>query len=872
MAKETKNPAKKTMEIDKETAIKLNKGLAILRQKEWQIKQRDEKEAENKIKKEIEESIPDAIVLLESELSNTAWTQYTDDHVLIKKTVGNKGKVNTRIVYRGMFNPLKKLNIDGNHVYEIVLQERIIGNVRDILNIMRSEGGVVSSNDLSDCVNALLSDEVLPTERGHSAHGVYCDDEHLSLCMNPYSITDEQRRIAFEVQKAVKEPLTRESLQVYADVLQHWHDWEIFPVMSFGIMSPFAYVLREKNILFPYLWHSSPENGLGKSLTAKIYSQHLFGVKAQYMGSVASEFRLADAFDAFCGLMTIDEAVKFNWNGMLGEKIKQSAENPVQDKRGSSDKSTKRYLSRLVGCFTGNSFPVCGKPDLVRFIRIEFDSAQKTIRTSRKNSVELTKKIRKLRPIGFRLVEEELKDINYDIDELIRRIETHADEIVKYHGSFTDARRATVWGIVYEGLRTWERAFKKNNIAWSAPTIKEFVRHVLTRNEATTFESKRIPVEDFLDWFEMYRTKDGDGYSKTVDVLWKCHTLECNNEEIPGIVVTNGILKEYNKANKDAEIQNMGDLARGVSTIFNLPLEEIYGKPSHYRGWKFGSNTKRGVFIKTIYTQDGCNNVTENDSTGEKEGYIQTEMEKFEKDECNQLQQEKNDESYMVTSKKGEQNNQIDLAKYEMTMHHIEEIVGDEHLFSMEIAKRMGKNTVSEIDFIEGLLKRAVGTIDSKTTLRVDAEGRYFNEKRSEKEGNVKEVKAMNETQYRYKPIFALMVAAEDADHALRRCKDVMHRLHLYEKDLELLEEMPEEIVASAYGLDELQGDDMNWYRMFLLLPIVMKSTDMAKNQIEVYSRIKEFQKHNHMLPLYAHIEFCDGTHEDEIEEVTVSQ
>lgn len=87
----------------------------------------------------------------------------------------------------------------------------------------------------------------------------------------------------------------------------------------------------------------------------------------------------------------------------------------------------------------------------------------------------------------------------------------------------------------------------------------------------------------------------------------------------------------------------------------------------------------------------------------------------------------------MVTSKKGGQGDQIDLAKYELTMHHIEEIVGDEHLFIMEIARRMEKNTLSEIDFIEGLLKRAVGTIDFKTTLRVDVEGRYFNEKRSEK-------------------------------------------------------------------------------------------------------------------------------------------
>jgi hypothetical protein len=633
---------KQKHEITKDDAKKLNKQLAKLRQKEQEIKDREKRKADNKIKKEIEKIIDEEIIIFAGDLSSSSWVEYTDDNVLVKKTDRGKKGINERIVYKGLFNPIQKLNIDGNKFYEIDLHERIIGNVRDILNFMRLHGGVISNNDLSDCVNAVISSMELPIKYGHSTYGVYNDNNKLSLCLDPYCITDEQKRIKLQIRWALNEPLSKESIEGYVKTLKFWNPYEVLLAFSYGIMSPFAYVLKEKNILIPYPFHSSPENSLGKSLVAKIFSQNLYGVISESMASVYSDFRIADTLDSFCGPKCIDEAQKYNWNSKLGEKIKQSAENPLQDKRGASDKSTQIYYSRLIGIFTGNGFPITGNPDLVRIFRVEFDMNKKPERINPKKSKTLLKLVRQLRPIGFRFVENELNDLKYDLNELINRAEKYGDDIVGHYGKFSDARRPTAWGFIYEGLKAWERVCKKYEVDWTAPAIKKFTNDVVKIIEGFTFESKEIPVEDFLDWFENYKDKDGE---KLLGKTWlDNHNLEVKGKNYYGYVITSPVLKAYNRTTKHSEIKNMGDLARSISALSGLPLNEIYeGKV-----FKFGDKTKRGVFLENkIFSHEiTCNFVTRRSTTGENESYNQSDLKEK---ECNHEQQEKKDKGYKVT-------------------------------------------------------------------------------------------------------------------------------------------------------------------------------------------------------------------------------
>ena len=77
-------------------------------------------------------------------------------------------------------------------------------------------------------------------------------------------------------------------------------------------------------------------------------------------------------------------------------------------------------------------------------------------------------------------------------------------------------------------------------------------------------------------------------------------------------------------------------------------------------------------------------------------------------------------------------NQEIDLSKYKMTIHQIEEILGSEKLPALQIARQMKKTNMKEIDFIEGLLKQAVAHPSFETTLKVDSEDYYFNEKKGD--------------------------------------------------------------------------------------------------------------------------------------------
>jgi len=684
--------------------------------------------------------------ILSAHLSDTSQVVLLEKGIFYVKETANGST--TRIVYYGTFKPIRKLTVDENVVYEVLLDTPVIGDLNLILNTMKSRGGVASKNNLNDCVNTIIKCVDIPTEIGHAAFGVYEEEKKLKLCLRPFPLSTEQERIIRQVEDATTETLTKEKLQKYIDVLKFWKSYEILICFALGVIATFGYSLRHKKILIAYPFHSSPEHGLGKSLIALIFSQYLFGITSESMSAICSDFRLTDALDSYCGLKCIDEAEKFPWNGRLGEQIKQSAESPLQGKRGSPDKTSRIYHARLVPCFTGNGFPITGKSNLVRFLRDEFDLSKKIERNKQENSMKLWNIVNKLSPIGFRLVELELEDLHYSLDELVDRIQRYANEISKEHGGFVDARRAPAWGVIYEGLKAWECACKKYQINWNAPSIKEFVKNITKTIEAFTFETKLIPLDDFVEWFIQYQAKEknAEGVGRTENVLWKDYDLVIRPgvEPLRGIAITNPILKQYNKENRDVGIANLGDLARCVSQQCGLNVEDIY-EPKRFR---IGGKSWKGVFLPdSLFTQDEnlSNPVTQTELPEENNDSSENNLD-IEKN--NPVQQEENGEGYHVT--KDSNVDEFDLSKNQGIISQAEEIVRHQKLPAFQIARQMNKSNLEEIDFIQRLLKLAAiaGSNGAfETLLRVDNEGNYFVEekKKSKKKRTRKSDKMIEE-------------------------------------------------------------------------------------------------------------------------------
>lgn len=73
-------------------------------------------------------------------------------------------------------------------------------------------------------------------------------------------------------------------------------------------------------------------------------------------------------------------------------------------------------------------------------------------------------------------------------------------------------------------------------------------------------------------------------------------------------------------------------------------------------------------------------------------------------------------------------NKNIDVSKYKETIRRVEDIISDEHMTIINIAKnRMHKSTVGEIDFLKGIVDTAISDPGFETTLCVDKDGNYFN-------------------------------------------------------------------------------------------------------------------------------------------------
>ena len=501
-------------------------------------------------------------------------------------------------IYDGHIKPVVKMLIDDEFtVFKYKGDMEHVADIPTIIRSLKKSGGVLNKNRFDDCLNAIFLH--LPKKTGHATFGVYEKNKKLELCLDVMPLRDIQKRINLRGKTAVIEELTKEKIEPYIETLKHWHSYEVLPSMGASGIAPLALMIRKKGKLVPILWNFSPVSHLGKSTVQKIFSLYLFSIFPVTGDAIDSKYRLSTVLDGVCGYQVIDEAERINYNQLEGI-IKESPENYICNIRGTPDQGVIQYLSRAILGVNSNRFRINNETVLVRILKIEFDTSVVGNRAGNEIEVEkLTKTISELCPIGWRLIELYLDEIQHSMDVLLERISKHEKAFKKLYKNFIDPRRATAWATIYEGLKVWEIATKKFGIEWNAPSYEEYVIQVIDKIETTTRETGETPIDDFMHWWEMWKTLHMDRVRyddsfvdtpKGIGVLWDEKTLEYKGEIHYGNVITGAILREYKKE-KESKIDSLADIAKAITLHTGIPKIEIL------KGWRIGEKNKWCVFV-----------------------------------------------------------------------------------------------------------------------------------------------------------------------------------------------------------------------------------------------------------------------------------
>jgi len=489
----------------------------------------------------------------------------------------------TRKVIIGKFRPLRRLELDGETLFEVETTRKFRGNAEEILAQLKREGVIVHKARASDAINALLSGLDLPVEKGHATFGVFkTESGELELCLEPQPRSDSQNRVKIQISRKIHTEATVDHLIAWLRLSEFWHMYELYPVMGLAAIAPFALVLRDAGVLVPYLYHVSPESGLGKTELLRLFTRRLFGNEVLSTDAIKSDYRLADTLDSFGGLIAIEEAENLPWE-RFSPHLQLAAEQPLQDARGTGSLGMRPYWSRAVLGFSGNCFPTRRKALLVRFIMVEFDRSSLRERRKLENRKRLKNIVKQLKPIGWHLIKAEINTVN-TVEKLIERIESHEERIEElYSGNFEDPRRAMIWAVVYEGLQAWQRFAEQMKVNWQAPDYEEFVNEVVTVIEANAFAQVEAPVAQFIAWWHAWKAThtshvDGVEVIKGHGEIWREYEVMVDGKKINGDVVTRAVLDLYERENRHRgglAVLTLGDLNKGVEALYGIPASSL---------------------------------------------------------------------------------------------------------------------------------------------------------------------------------------------------------------------------------------------------------------------------------------------------------
>lgn len=533
-------------------------------------------------------------------------------------------------VLLGELVPLSRRHIEGATLFEFKFDgETSVASATDVVSRLKAAGAIVSVRDAQDALSAILrvgtQGRVL---RGHAAAGVYVgEDRRLVLDLEPYPLRTEQKTAVDEIRTATDGvTATGADIQAYGEFIGFVNAFEGLPAMGLAAISWFAYVLRSRGVLVPFLYHDAKLSGLGKSSVLVAFSEKLFGLMSASAESVQSRFTWAAYMDSVCGARTIEEGELLS-EKLLGASIKDGAERANGAARGKRDQDVAHYAHRGVLFISGQSRGFTGEPTLVRIISVHFDTAKKGERARHHDHFDRV--YSSLRPIGIELVRHAIT-MYPTLDELLAEIHAKRLEIDRGFAKFKDARRGQAWAVVYVGLGIWESFAKSLGANWTRPTLQQFVADVVAPIEAATTADTTNAALSFARWFEKWRATNGyTGRSSvlrgegalferdSVEVGAVNDPLDLDYEpgvDVPGWWVAPPLIEEYNATAAPADrLTGLADLARACADSFHMPRDIVARNdsdaPGEYRGHsvRFGTGNgpkiKRAAFIPDDFEQ-----------------------------------------------------------------------------------------------------------------------------------------------------------------------------------------------------------------------------------------------------------------------------
>lgn len=141
----------------------------------------------------------------------------------------NKGKIfKKEVMVVKKFNPSKRIKLDGETVFEIIAERKIMGNLEEILVELKHAGLILNRANAPDCVSGILTKEDIPTESGHATYGVYKSGDSLEFCTEPFTRSDTHKEIKTLIEKFKDIKITGEDFLNWQTLSQFWNTYEFF--------------------------------------------------------------------------------------------------------------------------------------------------------------------------------------------------------------------------------------------------------------------------------------------------------------------------------------------------------------------------------------------------------------------------------------------------------------------------------------------------------------------------------------------------------------------------------------------------------------------------------------------------------------------
>jgi hypothetical protein len=376
--------------------------------------------------------------------------------------------------------------INGREFYKVKEYTEVLSRSALLLRLDESAHTQIHG-PASNVLNIILRNERPEPEEGGIVYSVQEDkDRNLSICENPILAQEMQADTWEELKPHVSTGATAEELQAFLDMTMEWTDNKALIPFGIGWAAPFAYLLRQKKWFIPQTWNWSPEEDMGKSLSASLVPYNAFGLEPAGKDDVDSDFRRLDLVNSVALYIIIDEGVGFSDKFFVAtKKMSESSRGGKRGKKSLGQTLFENY--GVLGVTANIPIPATLRPDLKRWIVSNYSDEDPA--RIRKNEVRVRNAARQLKKVGFQVIRWAVERWP-TTDKLLEDMGQWAGEI---KACFETSRghlkivRAEAWAFVYLGLKAYENACIQTGNPSRAISIEEFTNTCVAKGEADTW-------------------------------------------------------------------------------------------------------------------------------------------------------------------------------------------------------------------------------------------------------------------------------------------------------------------------------------------------------------------------------------------------